>query len=171
MEKKKSDSKNKYITALVAGISISFAVIVLIVIITNNKSKVITCTQTSDQPNLGYKTETTIEISYDGNHAKSIKSIKKIEATDKEKLTEQINSYASQYDLNNASYGGHTNSLNTIDDTHATFVGEINYEKVDMQKFIKDNPAMGQYTEGAKLTKDGAKRMYEASGATCEEYK
>ena len=169
MEKKKSDQKNKYIAALVAGISIGFAVIVLIVIIINNKSKVITCAQTSDQPNLGYKTETTIEISYDGNLVKSIKSIKKIEATDKEKLTEQIYNYASQYDLNNASYGGYTNSLNTSDDTHATFVGEINYEKVDMQKFIKDNPAMEQYTENGKVSKDGAKKMYETSGFSCKE--
>ena len=169
MEKRRNIYKNKYLIALLACIGVTVILVTIIAI--NSSNKPLICTQTSDQPNLGYKTETTIELFYDGNLAKRVKSTKNIETKDKEKLDGLIGNYASQYDLNNASYGGYSKSSSKSDDTHATFVGEINYEKVDMQKFIKDNPAMGQYTEGAKLTKDGAKRMYEAAGATCEEYK
>ena len=166
METQKKASKK---IALILLSCISVVLIILMIIAAGNRSKVISCTQTSDQPNLGYKTETTIEIRYDENIVKLVKSTKKIEAKDKQKLEELINSYSSQYDLNNASYGGYTQSTSNGDDTHATFNGEIDYSKVDMQKFIKDNPSMEQYTESAKLTKDGAKRMYEASGFECKE--
>ena len=37
-----------------------------------------------------------------------------------------------------------------------------------MKKFIKANPAIKKYTEKNKLTVDGAKKLYESTGATCK---
>ena len=37
-----------------------------------------------------------------------------------------------------------------------------------MNKFIKNNEAMKQYTKDGKFTIECAKKMYEASGAICK---
>ena len=37
-----------------------------------------------------------------------------------------------------------------------------------MKQFIDNNAAMKEYTENNKLTLDGAKKMYEATGAVCK---
>ena len=166
MEKRRKISKNKCLILL--SVVIGIMAIILVTII-SNQNKTFSCTQTSDQPNLGYKTETTIKIFYNDNQTKRVKSTKNIETNNKEKLDELVDNYTSQYDLNNTNYGGYSKTSSKTDDMHATFIGEIDYEKVDMQKFIEDNPAIKQYTDNGKLTKDGTKRMYEASGFICKE--
>ena len=41
-------------------------------------------------------------------------------------------------------------------------------KKFDMYRFIDNNEAMKKYTKNNKLTLDGAKKMYESTGATCK---
>lgn len=128
------------------------------------KEKSVTYAQINDQPNLGYKTETTVEIIHDDKFVTKIKTNRKIETTESEKLSDLINAFSRQYDMNNVSYSGYKYTISNIDDTHAEINSEIDYTKLDMGKYLKDNPAMKEYTEDGKMTIDGAEKMYEKSG-------
>ena len=157
------------IKSIIAVAAIGLVVLILIIIAINSKKNSIVCKTISDQPNLGYIAKTTTTIYYDGDTVTKAETIREINATNKEKLDEIINGYIRQYDLNNSNYGGYSYTTDSSNDKNATFKGTIDYKTVDFAKFIKDNPAMKEYSTDGKLTKDGAKRMYEASGATCEE--
>jgi hypothetical protein len=130
--------------------------------------KTVTCSQISDQPNLGYKTETKTEIIYNGNFVKIVKTNRKIKVDDSEKLSNLTNSYTRQYDMNNVSYSGYKYTITNTDETHAEINSEIDYNKFNMEKYLKDNPAMKEYTAEGKMTVDGAKKMYEKSGYSCK---
>lgn len=167
MEQERTVNK-KYIIIIAV---ISIVILVAIFVMMTNKNSSFVCKNTSDQPNMGYTAETKTTIFYDNDTVIKAETIREINAETKEKLDEILDSYIRQYDLNNNNYGGYNYTSERIDDTHARFKGAIDYKVVDFAKFVKDNPAMNDYSSDGKLTKDGAKRMYEASGATCEEHK
>ncbi len=169
MEQERTVNK-KYII-IIAVISIVILAAIFVMMTNKNSYSSFVCKNTSDQPNMGYAAETKTTIFYDNDTVIKAETIREINAETKEKLDETLDSYIRQYDLNNNSYGGYGYTSERIDDTHARFKGVIDYKVVDFANFIKDNPAMKDYSVDEKLTKDGAKRMYEASGATCEEYK
>lgn len=163
---KKNQNYKKLFYSLIGVVCITLIIYVFTLVIPQNKSLI--CEQTSDQPNLGYQTETKTEIFYRDKFVTTIKTNRKIETNDNAKLNELINSYSSQYDINKASYSGYDYTLKKIDETHAEIDSEIDYSKLDMEKYLKDNPAMSKYTEDNKMTFDGAQKMYEASGYTCK---
>jgi hypothetical protein len=165
MEQERTANK-KYIIATTA---IGMAILALIFIAIANKKNSFVCKSTSDQPNMGYIAETTTTIYYDNDIVTKAETTREINANAKEKLDELLDSYIRQYDLNNNSYGGYSYATERTNDESAKFKGTIDYKVVDFAKFVKDNPAMNDYSSDGKLTKDGAKRMYKASGATCEE--
>jgi len=45
----------------------------------------------------------------------------------------------------------------------------IDYSKIDIDKFVKENPAMKSYVNKYnQITLEGVKKMYESMGATCK---
>lgn len=155
---KKNLSNNKIII-----IAVIVVLIVSILLFTNNKT--IKCTGTSKQTGYTYDTEYIIKAS--GNKVKTItikETITSKKATILDKFEKQ---YKEQYEYDKKTYGGYQYTINNKDGKLEVNV-DIDYKKMDMEKFIKNNATMKQYTKKNKLTLKGAKKLYESTGAVCK---
>ena len=123
------------------------------------------CSSTSDQSASGYTIKSEYNI-YD--------VVSKVEIT--ETVTSKNTTilayfekqHKDQYKANNNTYKGYTYNVTNKDGKVVSKV-TIDYSKMDLNKFIKDNPAMKSYVnKDKKITLNGIKKMYESMGSTCE---
>lgn len=125
----------------------------------------VTCTFESKQDN--HVINAKYIIKYKNGYVKKVK-INQIVTTDEKSIIDKYNKqFEKQYSSNKKNYGGYDYKITIKDDSISSNV-VINYKKFDMNKFIKNNEAMKQYTKDGKFTIEGAKKMYEASGAICK---
>ncbi len=125
----------------------------------------VTCTFESKQDN--HVINAKYIIKYKNGYVKKVK-INQIVTTDEKSIIDKYNKqFEKQYSSNKKYYGGYDYKITIKDDSISSNV-VINYKKFDMNKFIKNNEAMKQYTKDGKFTIEGAKKMYEASGAICK---
>lgn len=142
-------------------------VVLLIVFIFLVNGKKMTCTMKSDQSANGYVMETKYVVSSKGKYVKKVNINETITSKDKEKLKKFAKQFEEQYKYNKKAYGGYTFKVTNNGKKVISNV-TIDYNKMDMKKFIKANAAMKEYTEKDKLTVEGAKKLYESTGATCK---
>lgn len=98
------------------------------------------------------------------------KVVTKEEATSENKdvLDTLESTLNSTYKKASKSYGGYKYDVKR-DDNKVTSNVTIDYTKMDMNKFIKENTALKSYAnKNNKLTKEGVKKIYTSMGATCE---
>jgi len=141
------------------------AVIVALIVIFNHKQ--VTCTNVSNQTKNGYVYETKYIIKSSGNIVDTINIKETVTSDDSEKLSNFKKQFDEQYEYNKKNYGGFDYTIKQKNNKVTTDIN-INYKEFNMKKFIKNNVAMKKYTKNNKLTLDGAKKMYESSGATCK---
>jgi hypothetical protein len=142
-------------------------IVVTIVLILLNKTKIITCSSFTDMSANGYNYETYYTIHYkkDIVFKVEIEEIIKSENSDILKMFEK--QFTEQYEYNNKVYGGYEyNVLNSGNRVRTEIL--IDYTKLDIDKFVKNNSVMDEYFNNNKLTIDNAIRYYEDSGATCD---
>ena len=163
MEKKKNN--NSTLLVGIIGVVVLVVVILLICILLSNKKVV--CTMKSDQSKNGYVLETEYIIKANGKNVKTVDITETVTSKDKKKLSKFEKDFNDNYAYNKKNYGGYTYKVTNKDGKVVTKV-TINYNKFDMEKFIKNNEAMKKYTEKNKLTLDGAKKLYESTGAKCK---
>ena len=146
-----------------------FGFILLIAGCTNNDKEVVRkCTLTSDQSASGYKLNSTYEIHAKGNTVNSVVTEEVVTSSNTEILTYFENQLNTTYNTANETYGGYTIDIKKDTDKLTSKV-TIDYTKLDMAKFVKDNSGMKAYVNSNnKLTLDGATKIYESLGATCE---
>lgn len=146
-----------------------FSFIFLIAGCTNNDKEVVRkCTLTSDQSASGYKLNSTYEIHAKGNTVNSVVTEEVVTSSNTEILTYFENQLNTTYNTANETYGGYTIDIKKDSDKLTSKV-TIDYTKLDMAKFVKDNSGMKAYVNSSnKLTLDGATKIYESLGATCE---
>ena len=125
------------------------------------------CTSKSDQSKNGYVIENKYVITARGKIVSKVEVTETITSDKKEKLESFNKQFEEQYSYFKKTYGGYEYKINTKGNKLTTNV-TINYKKIDMKKFIENNAAMKEYTKNDKFTISGAKKMYEASGATCK---
>lgn len=106
-------------------------------------------------------------INYNGDYVKSVQTIEEVESDDAtylknvKKLTEET------YKELNDTYGGYEYKV-YIEGNKVVAETTINYDKLNIKKFIQDAPEMKKYTKDEKMTLKGVKALYEESGAICE---
>lgn len=126
------------------------------------------CTLENDQSKSDYKAQTTYKIYSKNDIVKKVYSKETLKSNSKEILDYFKNLYEKQYDAQNKNYGGYKYSIK-IDGNNLISDITIDYTKLDLDKFIKDNSAMKSYVnEENKLTVDGIIKMYESLGASCK---
>ncbi len=138
--------------------------IVFIVLIKDDK---MTCTMKSDQSANGYVMETKYVVTSNGKNVMKVNITETITSKDKDKLKKFSSQFEEQYKYNKKAYGGYTYKVTNNGNKVISKV-TIDYNKMNMKKFIKANVAMKEYTEKDKLTVEGAKKLYESTGATCK---
>lgn len=134
----------------------------------SKKEKVTTCKLESNQESSGYKLEATYKI-YSKNDVVTKVDTEEIIISDKEDVLNSFeSSLKTQYKNNNDLYGGYDYDISK-EDNKVTSKVVINYNKMDLDKFIDNNSAMKNFVNNSnKLTLDGAKKIYSSVGAKCE---
>lgn len=132
----------------------------------SDKEVVSTCTLSSDQSSNGYKISSNYEIHSKNGLVNSVTTKETVESDN-----EQVRSYFKKtledsYNTANESYGGYTYNVTENANKIISDV-TIDYSKMDLNKFIKDNSQMKSYIKNNKISLDGMKKIYEALGATC----
>ena len=131
------------------------------------KEKVLTCKLVSDQEASGYVLNTTYDIYYKGNVVSKIELKEDIKSDSETILSYFEKSLKEQYDANNKKYGGYENTVTNKDGKVNTDV-IIDFTKMDLKKYVEDNPAMENFLDKDNMTLDGIKTLYESMGATCD---
>ena len=135
----------------------------------NNSSKEVvkTCKLTADQSSNGYVLNSNYEIHSKDGLVDNVVTKETVES-DNEQIREYFkNTLEKSYKTANESYGGYTYKV-TEDDNKIISDVTIDYSKMDLDKFVKDNSQIKSYIKNKKITLEGMQKIYEALGATCE---
>ena len=157
---------DKKMIVRIIGVVILLIIIISIFIMIFGSKKTI-CTNSSNQSKNGYKLDTKYVIYSNWNNVKTIKITEIITSKDKKVLDKFKQQLEKQYSSNKDTYGGYQYKI-IIKDNQLIGNTTIHYNEFDMKEFIKNNEAMKSYTKNNKLTLDGARKMYESTGATCK---
>lgn len=72
------------------------------------------------------------------------------------------------YSTSNNTYGGYNNKIVKEND-ELTSTTTINYEQMNLEKYVEDNPTIENYVNDKnELTLEGVKSIYTSLGAICE---
>lgn len=151
---------------LIGGAAVGVIILGILLFVFSGNQKT-TCTLTSDQSKNGYKLETKYEIISKNDIVKEVKIKETVTSKDEKVLEKFEKQLKEQYEYNNKTYKGYTYKVSKSNDKVTTDV-TINYNEFNLEKFIKNNEAMKQYTKDNKFTLKGAKQLYERTGATCK---
>lgn len=156
--------KNKKILYGIIGICLIFIIGIVIIF---SRNKVIICAKESNQEKSNFIYKTKYVIKARNSNVKSVSITEFIESSDKKVLEKYGNQLKKEYSYNKKAYGGYTYKVE-IKNNQVIGKTTIDYKEFDLEYFIENNEAMKEYTENNKLTLDGAKKMYEATGAVCK---
>lgn len=132
------------------------------------KEKTVDCTLKSTNSVQGYTLNSTYTIYYKGNSVNSVKTKEVVESEDESILDYFEETLRTSYESAQETYGGYKNTVER-DDTKVTSTTEIDYNEMDMKKYIDDNTAVKSYVnKDNKFTLSGIKSVYESMGAVCE---
>lgn len=146
------------------------SVFVLVLLLTGcfDKKDVSKCTLNNDQSASGYTINSTYNIYSTNGVVNSVETKEIVTSENTTILAYFEDLLKKQYEAANKSYGGYKFEVSKSD-KKVTSTVSINYDKMDLAKFIKDNTAMKSYVNKSnKLTLEGAKKLYESLGATCK---
>ena len=133
-----------------------------------NSKTISKCTLESDQSASGYKLSSEYNIYATGDVVTSVKTTEVVTSDNNTILEYFEKTLKTQYDAANKSYGGYSFDIKK-DENKVTSNVTIDYTKMDLSKYVKDNTAMKSYmNKDNKITLKGAKKLSEALGATCE---
>lgn len=134
----------------------------------SKKEEVINCTLTSNDVAQGYSLTSNYNIYSKGGEVTKVVT-EEIVTSENEQIINYFEEYLKKtYNAQNDTYGGTTNEIKK-ETGKIVSKTTIDYDKMDMKKYVDDNSAMKNYVNSNnKLTKEGAQQIYEAYGATCK---
>lgn len=125
------------------------------------------CTLASNDVVNGYKTTGTYEINHKNDMVESVKTTEVVES-EKEEILKYMEEYLNTtYTTMNDNYGGYSFEVENKDNK-VTSITTIDYNKMNIEKFVSENTVLKPYVKNNKLTIDGIKKLYTSIGATCE---
>ena len=141
------------------------AVCVLITGCGNNKEFTKKCVIHNDVLSQGYKLDSEYNI-----FGKGRVETTEIVTSDNQEILDYFEDYLNDtYVDANENYGGYTKINVTNSNNKVVSNIEIDYTKMDLEKFVQDNPGVSAYINSNNaMTTEGIVSMYEALGATCE---
>lgn len=130
--------------------------------------KISICTLENDQSKSGYKVSSTYKI-YSKNDIVTKVNTEEILTSKNTTIIKYFEDLINkQYKELNNTYGGYTYNIKKDNDKIISTVN-IDYSKMNLEKFINDNSAMKAYiNKDKKMTLKGIQTMYESLGAKCK---
>ena len=133
-----------------------------------NKEVITKCELTSDQSLNGYNIYTKYDIYSEKELVNKVIIKQKISSKNKTILSHYEKQLNELYKNNNANYGGYSSKI-INKDGKITSTTTIDYNKMDLKKYVKDNPAMRKYINNKnQVTLSNMIKMYELTGTKCE---
>lgn len=132
-----------------------------------NELKTTKCTLSSNDVVNGYKTSATYEINHKNDLVESVKTIETVESDNEVFLSTMENTLNTTYSTMNNNYGGYDFKVEK-NGNKVTSTTTIDYNKMNIEKFISENTALKPYVKDSKLTLEGIKLLYTSIGASCE---
>ena len=128
--------------------------------------KTFECKNTSKQTD--YTLTSTYKVFYKGDVVSKVETVETVESKDESKLKTVETSVDELYKSNNQKYGGYDYKV-TNKNGKLTSTVTIDYKKMDLKKYVEDNPAMKSYVNDKnEITKEGIIKLYNALGAKCD---
>lgn len=133
------------------------------------KERVIKCTASQNNLANGYEIKSEYNIYAKGDVVKSVKTKETVTSDQESILSYFQTTLNTTYEQYNNEYSGYKYEI-TKDGNKVTADVEIDYSKMDIEKFGNDNTVLKNYMNGNnELTVVGLKTMYKSFGATCED--
>lgn len=150
-------------------IRLTFVLMLMLVLAgCNGKEQVLKCSSISDQSASGYKLKSNYDIYYSDDVVSKIITTETVSSKNTTILAYFEKQLKNQYKVNNESFGGYTYKITNKDGKVVSKV-TIDYSEMDIDKFVKENPAMKSFVNKSnQITLKGVKSMYESMGATCK---
>lgn len=131
------------------------------------KTGTIKCSLSSKDVVNGYSLEAEYNINYKGEIVESVKTTETVLTTKKNLLNQFEKTFNDTYKAVSDAYGGYDYKVTKEKDKVISVV-TIDYNKMNLEQFVKDQPTLKDYVEGGKLKVTGLEELYKAAGATCE---
>jgi uncharacterized lipoprotein YehR (DUF1307 family) len=147
---------------------VMLGLVLLLVTGCGNKMEVTKCTLTNDNKTSGYKLEAVYKIYAKNDEVQKVETTEIVTSSNSSVLS-YFESYINKtYKTYNDSYGGYTYNV-TNSDGKVTSKVTIDYNKLNIKQFVKDNSSMKSYVDSNNMiTTDGMKTLYEKLGASCQ---
>lgn len=133
----------------------------------SKKEGQITCTHSTNDVVNGYSTESKYVINYKGDDVESVNTVETVTSDNEETLAAFESSLNETYSKTNESYGGYDFTVENKDGKVVSNV-TIDYNKMNLDQYVKDQPVLKDFVKNGKMQVDGVKSIYEAMGATCK---
>ena len=148
-----------------------FLVLVSLLVFTGcgkeEKMGVINCTYNTKDVVNGYEVSAEYKINYKGDFVESVETTE-IYTSKSSDIIEYFEEYLNNtYKQMDKAYGGYTYEITKSKDKVISEV-KIDYNKIDLEQFIEDQPTLKNFSKDNKLTVAGIRSIYELMGATCE---
>lgn len=131
------------------------------------KTGTINCALSKNDVVSEYSLESSYVINYTGDYVDNVET-KETVSSDSEYVLEYFEqTFNDTYSATSKAYGGYTYTV-TKEDKKVISDVKIDYNEMDIDQFVKDQPTLKDFVENGKMLVDGVKSVYEAMGATCE---
>ncbi len=144
------------------------SILVVLLICGCGKEKYITCTNNIDNTQGNYKLNATYKIYYNKSYVTKIEKDEKYTSNDKSVLDYFEESNDLTYSNSNDLYGGFTYNIKRNKE-YVSINTVIDFNIADIKKMVREGYLDKNYVVSNRFTTSGAKKYYEAIGATCEE--
>lgn len=134
----------------------------------SDKEVVKHCSLNSNDTLNGYKLETDYKIISKNDVVTNVVTKEIVTSDNKQVLTYMEKYLKNTYDKTNDTYGGYDTNIEIDGDT-LTSTTKIDYTKMNLKQYVKDNTSMKSYVnDNNELTLDGVIKLYEKLGAECK---
>lgn len=131
------------------------------------KTGKITCTSNQNNVASGYTLEAKYVINYKGDNVDSVETTESVTADNSEVLSAFEKQLNEMYSKTDEAYGGYKYNIENKDGKVVSTV-TIDYNKMNLDQYVKDQPVLKDFVKNGKMQVDGIKALYKAMGATCE---
>lgn len=150
-------------------LSVLLVVVILCGCEGTTKEKIVKCSTSKNDVVNGYELKSSYVIYTKGDVVNKVKTTEIVTSNTDSILGYFETSLNSAYEKYSNQYGGYSYKV-TKEENKVIADVTIDYTKMDLDKFAKDNPSIkSAMTDDNKLTLEGVKAMYKALGATCED--
>lgn len=115
----------------------------------------------------GYSIESEYTINYKGVFVESVNAVETITSESQDIIDSVETTVKDTYSKTNEAYGGYDYEVTRYDGKLISNV-TIDYNVMDLEKYSNDQPVLKSFMKDGKMTVNGAKKIYEATGATCK---